>query len=154
MAGGGRRPVLPRRLAAAAIALVAALLVVYGVGGVRRWVAAPSGRSGTATTSPAEEPANPLSPTPETLALGRRLFMQNCAFCHGPGGRGDGRAARGLQPPPTDLTALGVRRMSDAQLFWLISAGVPRTAMPAWRETLDEGQRWALVTFIRAELQR
>ena len=42
---------------------------------------------------------------PEEVS-GRALFVENCAVCHGPGGRGDGPAAGGMTPPPTDLTLL------------------------------------------------
>lgn len=37
---------------------------------------------------------------------GRALYAEHCAVCHGDGGRGDGPAAAGLTPPPTDLTRL------------------------------------------------
>lgn len=44
-------------------------------------------------------------PEPE-LPTGRALFMENCAACHGAGGRGDGPLAEGLSRPPADLTRL------------------------------------------------
>ena len=34
---------------------------------------------------------------------GRRVFVQRCATCHGPQGRGDGQNAYNLQPPPPDF---------------------------------------------------
>ncbi|MGY6410056.1 MAG: c-type cytochrome [Alkalilacustris sp.] len=37
---------------------------------------------------------------------GRALYAENCAVCHGTGGRGDGPAAEGFTPPPSDLTLL------------------------------------------------
>lgn len=40
---------------------------------------------------------------------GRRLFVENCALCHGPSGRGDGPVAEGLKPPPADLTRITAR---------------------------------------------
>ena len=42
---------------------------------------------------------------PEEVS-GRALYAENCAVCHGTGGRGDGPAAGGMSPPPTDLTLL------------------------------------------------
>ncbi len=33
-------------------------------------------------------------------------FKEYCAVCHGSGGRGDGPAAAGMSPRPTDLTRL------------------------------------------------
>jgi mono/diheme cytochrome c family protein len=36
-------------------------------------------------------------------ARGHRVFLQRCATCHGPRGRGDGQNAYNLQPPPPDF---------------------------------------------------
>ncbi len=36
-------------------------------------------------------------------ARGHRVFLQRCATCHGPQGRGDGQNAFNLQPPPPDF---------------------------------------------------
>ena len=38
-----------------------------------------------------------------TEARGHRVFLQRCATCHGPQGRGDGQNAYNLQPPPPDF---------------------------------------------------
>src|SRR4051794_14065642 len=39
------------------------------------------------------------------LVRGREVYLDRCASCHGPTGRGDGPTARGLTgPPPRDLT--------------------------------------------------
>lgn len=37
---------------------------------------------------------------------GRTLYMQNCAQCHGPDGRGGGAYAGVMDPAPSDLTRL------------------------------------------------
>lgn len=43
--------------------------------------------------------------TPEASILrGGIVYMHYCSLCHGPEGRGDGRAARLHTPPPFDLT--------------------------------------------------
>jgi copper transport protein len=141
---------LRRRVLAGAAAVVVALLAVWSARALARWsVGVPE-----STAQPAEQLVNPLTQDAETIALGRRLYTQNCAFCHGAGGQGNGRAAPGLIPPPSDLTSVGARRMTDAQLYTFITSGVAKTSMPAWEKVLDPGQRWAVVTFIRAELQR
>ena len=36
-------------------------------------------------------------------ARGHRIFLQRCATCHGPQGRGDGQNAYNLDPPPPDF---------------------------------------------------
>jgi mono/diheme cytochrome c family protein len=42
---------------------------------------------------------NPLQPTKQTVESGKKLFEQNCARCHGSGGRGDGRWSRSVPAP-------------------------------------------------------
>lgn len=37
---------------------------------------------------------------------GRALYVENCAQCHGPVGRGDGPWAEGMNPAPSNLTQL------------------------------------------------
>src|SRR6185295_8095977 len=44
-------------------------------------------------------------------------FTTHCAVCHGATGRGDGPAAKGLTPPPADLT--DAARMGEHSLFGL-----------------------------------
>lgn len=37
------------------------------------------------------------------------MFNEYCAVCHGKSGKGDGPAARALNPAPTDLTRLAAK---------------------------------------------
>lgn len=47
---------------------------------------------------------------PETQPMGAaRDYADYCAACHGPGGRGNGPAAVGMTPAPTDLTMLAAQ---------------------------------------------
>ena len=50
--------------------------------------------------------ATPEMPLPPE---GAALYADNCAICHGPGGRGDGPLAAGLDPAPADLTRIAAR---------------------------------------------
>jgi high-affinity iron transporter len=71
-------------------------------------------------------------------------FATHCAACHGAAGRGDGPAARGLTPPPADLT--DAARQSQLSVFGLyntITLGIKGTAMTGF-PALSEAQRWAL----------
>ncbi len=40
---------------------------------------------------------------------GRTAYEENCASCHGPNGKGDGPASRGLAVAPPDLTTITAR---------------------------------------------
>ena len=84
----------------------------------------------------------------KAIADSKKIAEQNCATCHGAGGKGDGAAAAALPPPkPADWTSKKVADESDGEIFWKISNG--RGAMPPWKH-LPEDQRWGLVNYIRS----
>jgi len=96
--------------------------------------------------------ANPLKATDAQLKSGGKLYQNNCATCHGSAGKGDGVAAKGLNPPPANLAA-SVRMpiATDAFLYWTIAeGGAPvSTAMPPFKGTLKENQIWEVILHLR-----
>ncbi len=102
---------------------------------------------------PYRDMRNPLPRTREIVAQGQELFQANCAACHGPRGYGDGPAGKALSPPPANLNRLMKMRMMarDNYLIWTISEGGKafQTAMPAFKETLSEEERWKIIWFLR-----
>ena len=75
-------------------------------------------------------------------------FATHCAVCHGATGHGDGPTAKGLTPPPADLT--DGARMGEHSLFGLyntITVGVKGTAMVGF-PALGEARRWALAVYV------
>jgi len=96
----------------------------------------------------AADDANPLAGNPKTAKAGEYEFRINCALCHGLGARGGGRGP--------DLTRAHKRHAhSDAEMFQIISSGIPGTAMPA-NGTNGQGvgmtdqEIWELVAYIRS----
>ncbi|MDZ7630243.1 MAG: c-type cytochrome [Gemmatimonadaceae bacterium] len=61
----------------------------------------------------------------ENVAIGRTMFAQHCASCHGDEARG-GRGA------PTLRAREFLGSVSDKQLHWLISGGIPGSIMSAY----------------------
>jgi len=95
---------------------------------------------------------NPLPRDPNVISEGRSLYLGNCAACHGDSGLGDGPAAVGLSPPPTNLRWVLTRPIaSDGYLMWAISeGGVPLgTSMPAFKDALSMNDRWRIIRFLR-----
>ncbi len=79
-----------------------------------------------------------------SLARGAEVYQANCASCHGPLGRGDGPAAAGLQPPPTNLSdGELLEDQSPLDYYRRITIGVVGTAMPAFERQLSPHDRWA-----------
>lgn len=94
---------------------------------------------------------DPVPPDERSLAEGQTVYTTYCETCHGESGRGDGPTGIRLVPRPADLrihTAPGVH--TDGELFYWVSYGFPGSAMPAWKDTLSEQQRWDVINYARA----
>lgn len=50
-----------------------------------------------------QDDLNSLQLSPEKLALGSKLFLSQCALCHGKEGNGNGKSAMTLNPKPRDF---------------------------------------------------
>lgn len=92
----------------------------------------------------------PWVSSPEMVAHGKTAYQNNCAFCHGNTGVGDGPAGATLVPKPRNLvegkwTADG----STIGLFKTIAGGLPGTAMAAFGH-LPLNDRWAMVHYIQS----
>ena len=84
------------------------------------------------------------------IQKGAQVYGMYCALCHGPKGKGDGPAGRGLAPPPRDFTQgnwkFGGTRIN---LFNVVSKGSPGTSMASFSH-IPKLERWALVHFVRS----
>ena len=85
---------------------------------------------------------NPLASKPELAAGGQKVFSRTCANCHGD------EAHRATTKAP-DLASDAVQAQSDGAIFWKITNGNTRKAMPSWG-SIPEPQRWQLVLYLRS----
>ncbi len=93
---------------------------------------------------------NPVAPSSASLARGQELYQTaGCAECHGVAGGGDGPVGRTLNPRPADFRVHMAAGHTDGELFDWVANGVPGTAMPAYRDSLSEEDRWNLINYIR-----
>ena len=95
------------------------------------------------------ERANPIPFSAQSMARGRTIYQAECQACHGLTGGGDGPAAAGLNPRPADLRIHMAAGHTDGQLFNWISEGFTGTAMPAFKKSLSEDDRWHVINFLR-----
>src|ERR1700691_1435272 len=91
---------------------------------------------------------NPYAGDAKAAKAGQYEFRINCALCHGLGAHGGGRGP--------DLTRAQKKHAhSDAELFQVISNGIPGTVMPA-NGTNGQGigmmdaEIWQIITYIRS----
>ena len=88
------------------------------------------------------------SPMPAATDLdrGRRIYLANCASCHGTDLRGGGSSAGEPAPPPLGPV---IADASDAELTYRIAYGVAGTSMPPFAGTLIAEERADLIAFLR-----
>ena len=91
---------------------------------------------------------NPFANDPRAAKAGGYEFRINCALCHGLGAHGGGRGP--------DLTRPHKKHThNDAEMFQVISNGIPGTVMPA-NGTNGQGvgmtdeEIWQIITYIRS----
>lgn len=92
------------------------------------------------------------------LESGRKVYYENCFYCHGDLMAGEGMYAHALNPLPTDFQDPGtIGMLREAFLFWRIAKGAPglpeeggpwQSAMPAWESFLDQDEMWNVILFL------
>ena len=100
------------------------------------------------TADQAKAMTNSLAATPANLARGRIYYNYYCAFCHGPGGQGDGPVGQSYVPAPTNLASARVQGYSDGQLLRAMLTG------PGHEHVLERvvppEHRWYTVLYVRS----
>jgi mono/diheme cytochrome c family protein len=86
---------------------------------------------------------------PPEAAVGRRIYVERCAPCHGDEGRGDGPAAAALEPRPRNLhePALWDGRGPD-RLRDVVQHGKPGTMMQPFQGVLSDGEIDAVIEYL------
>jgi putative copper resistance protein D len=84
-----------------------------------------------------------------SIAPGMPVYREHCASCHGATGAGEGPSLQGRRPP-IDLRSPPASLRHAGEIFWLITHGIPARGMPGFEDRLGDGERWAVINFIRA----
>jgi mono/diheme cytochrome c family protein len=94
----------------------------------------------------APEIANPVAPTDENLIAGGKMYLNECAGCHGT----PGQATKGsdpLNPAAPRLPEVGTE-YSEAQIFWVAKHGIRRTGMFANGAWDSDQKLWTVAAYI------
>jgi mono/diheme cytochrome c family protein len=100
--------------------------------------------------------------TQDAVALGQRIYVQECSACHGENGQGDGVMVRDLMPfsyehadfghglmrPPDFSDPLHILGSPPALLEGKILRGGMGTGMPLYGPIYTESERDALVSYL------
>jgi mono/diheme cytochrome c family protein len=89
--------------------------------------------------------SNPFEGQERAQRAGAKLFARECAACHGPDGKGMGKA------PPLNLA--DVHEAPPGALFWVLRNGLLKRGMPSFAH-LPEAQRWQLISYLKTLKQR
>ena len=116
---------------------------------------APTGQNGN--SHPAASIKNPVAPTSESIATGKRAYDANCAACHGNLAQGAVKAGltisiieeqQGRQPP--DLTdGQWDNGSADGEIFTVVKRGLPPTMMAGFDGRIPDDDIWSIVNYLR-----
>jgi mono/diheme cytochrome c family protein len=101
---------------------------------------------------------NPVEPTLQSIADGKKAYDENCAACHGNMGQGAAKAGvlisiiqeqGGKQPP--DLTDdQWDYGSTDGEIYTVIKKGIPPTMMAGWTGRLSDTEIWSIINYLRS----
>jgi mono/diheme cytochrome c family protein len=104
-----------------------------------------------AITVPAEDArvANPVKPTPESIASGKKYFGYDCAMCHGETGDGKGEVALSDKLDLKDFRdPESLKNRTDGELFYILKKG--HGHMPPEQIRQSPNELWNLVNYVRS----
>jgi mono/diheme cytochrome c family protein len=117
--------------------VVPAVLIMLAVAGSFTGIfAQATAAAGSGGSARPESP--PMPPAATTLENGQRIFLRDCAHCHGERGDGVSRNVSTLHPAPVDLTSF---ELADSFIQRIVRDGLPGSDMPGWRLGSDEDVR-------------
>jgi mono/diheme cytochrome c family protein len=84
-----------------------------------------------------------MQPTEQNLLAGAKVYIENCAVCHGTTAESESAIAKGMFPPPPPLLhGKGVTDDPAGETYWKVANGIRLTGMPGFSGSLTEEQMW------------
>lgn len=96
------------------------------------------------------EPPPPEIAADPLLVRGREIYLDRCASCHGPSGRGDGPLAKGLTGPAPRNLAQDPWKYGERpeQVLTVLAEGVKDAQMPGWAGTYGPEDLRAVAAYV------
>ena len=92
--------------------------------------------------------ANPVKPTPESIAKGKKLYTIDCEMCHGKDGDGKGDMASRIKNVADFTNPDTLKNRTDGDLFHVIRKG--KGDMPPEGDRAKNDDIWNLVNYVRS----
>lgn len=111
----------------------------------------PPAKASAPEAKAAPEPAakaNPVKPSPESLAKGKKRYGFDCEMCHGQNGDGKGDMATDMKNVTDFTNPDALKNRTDGELFNVIRKG--KGEMPAEGERGKDDDIWNMVNYIRS----
>ena len=84
------------------------------------------------------------------VSLGKKIYLDRCAVCHGSQGDGKTFAANALNPTPKNFTAKVTKKeLTRERMIESITRGRPGTAMMPWERILSKQEIHSVVNYIQ-----
>jgi mono/diheme cytochrome c family protein len=95
----------------------------------------------------AAQKANPVKPTSESMARGKKIYGVDCALCHGD--KGDGKNDMDIKNVPDFTNAEVQKNATDGEWFYIARKG--KGDMPGEEASrAKDDDLWSVVNYIRA----
>ena len=92
---------------------------------------------------------NPVKPSEESLACGKKQYGYDCVMCHGKHGDGKGDVAADMKLSMNDETNPALLKdRTDGELFYIIQKG--KNQMPPEGTRVKDETIWDMVNYIRS----
>lgn len=112
-----------------------------------------AGDSGYAQAASYPNPVDSLVLNPVQMKETERIFLVNCAICHGPALDGNGPLWKGGDGPfpaaPRNLKDAYTKALSDGQIYHVITYG--KGQMGSYASQVKPDQRWWIIKYIRSK---
>jgi mono/diheme cytochrome c family protein len=95
----------------------------------------------------APELASPVPPTDVNLITGGKMYLDQCAGCHGTPGK-QRKYPSALNPSAPQLAVVGTE-YTESQVFWVAKHGIRRTGMFSNGLWDSDEELWALAAYIK-----
>jgi mono/diheme cytochrome c family protein len=93
--------------------------------------------------------ANPVKPTAESLAKGKKLYGYDCAMCHGKDGDGKGDMASDFKNVTDFTNPESLKNRTDGELFYITRNGKGDN-MPPEGDRAKNDDIWNMVNYVRS----